>query len=228
MIASIIVTIQAKSVIEINQVDLISTTTRNETLQISLLEEQQKNAQLYEQIELYRNELSFYVKASTEAGGYSQILNEKLTQAQIMAGLTDVTGQGVIVTMKDSDFINTSGLDENNFIIHDEDILRVINVLRDAGAEAISINGERILATSEISCSGTTVSVNNNRYSAPYIIKAIGNSNEMAGALKMRQGVVEILAQWGIDVSIKEEDSIVIEAYDGFISQKYISVYDER
>lgn len=228
MLLSIVVTLQAKSVVKINEVTTTNSMARAETLQISLLEEQQKTSDLYEQLELYRDELDVYTKAATEAGGYSQILSEQLMQAQIMAGLTDVSGQGVTVTMKDSEVANVSGLDENNFIIHDEDILRVINVLRDAGAEAISLNGERILATSEISCSGSTVSINNTRYSAPYTIKAIGNSSDMSGALQMRQGVVDILAQWGIEVTVKEESTIVIEAYDGIISQKYVSILDEE
>lgn len=223
MLLSIVVTVQAKSVMQQKEVSTNSSIARAESLQISLLEEQQKTSDLYEQIEIYRNELEVYTKAATEAGGYSQILSEQLSQAQIIAGLTDVQGQGVTVTMKDSETVNVSGLDENNFIIHDEDILRVINVLRDAGAEAISLNGERIIATSEISCSGTTVSVNNTRYSSPYVIKAIGSAVDMSGALTMRQGVVDILGQWGIEISVKQESNIVIEAYDGIISNKYIT-----
>ena len=65
------------------------------------------------------------------------------------------------------------------YIIHDDDLLRVINELRAAGAEAIAINGERIVAMSEIRCAGPTLSVNNNRSAPPYEIKAIGNPNNL-------------------------------------------------
>ncbi|MFI3114521.1 MAG: DUF881 domain-containing protein [Clostridia bacterium] len=99
--------------------------------------------------------------------------------------------------------------------------MRVINELRAAGAEAISINGERILATSEIICAGSTVSVNNRKYSAPYSIKAIGNSSELYGALTMRQGVVEILSKWGIEVEVTEHENLTIEAFDGIIINKF-------
>ncbi|MFI3227267.1 MAG: DUF881 domain-containing protein [Clostridia bacterium] len=228
MLLAIVVTLQAKSVMQNKEVTTSNSIARAESLQISLLEEQQKTSDLYEQLELYRDEIELYSKAASEAGGYSQILNEQLSQAQIVAGLTDVQGPGVTVTMKDSETVNVSGLDENNFIIHDEDILRVINVLRDSGAEAISLNGERIIATSEISCSGSTVSVNNTRYSAPYVIKAIGSAVDMAGALEMRQGVVDILGQWGIEISVKQESNIIIEAFDGIISNKYITTIKDE
>ena len=61
------------------------------------------------------------------------------------------------------------------YIIHDEDLLRVLNELCAAGAEAISINDQRIVATTEVRCAGPTVSVNNVRSAPPYVIKAIGN-----------------------------------------------------
>lgn len=229
MLVSIVITVQAKSVMQIEEVSSTGALARSEALQKSLIEEQQKTTFLLEQVEIYRDKISEYTKIANEAGGETQIMYEQLRQANIIAGLTDVYGQGVVITMKDSEKANVSGLDENNFVIHDEDILRVINALRDAGAEALSLNGERIVATSEIRCSGATVSVNNNKYASPFVIKAIGNSKELKGALEMRQGVVDILAEWGIQVLIEEKESIVIDAFDGIVQNKYINeVEDEQ
>lgn len=225
MLVSTLVTVQAKSVFEekeeieeeIPDISFVYI----EDLQADLIEEQNRTRYLYEQIELYRNQLDIFQKTATEVGGYSEILNEQLTQAKLIAGLTNVYGEGVIVTMKDSDEANIYNLNENNYIIHDEDILRVINELRSAGAEAISINGERILSTSEIICAGSTVSINNRKFSAPYTIKAIGNSTELFGALTMRQGVVEILSKWGIVVDVVQYQNITIDAYDGIIINQF-------
>lgn len=229
MLVSMLVTMQAKSYFEPEEIETEVEEVKEpsisyeyiEELQANLIEEQSRTRYFYEQVELYRNQIEIYKTASIEAGGYSKILYEQLVQANLVAGLTDVSGQGVVVTMKDSEDANIYNLNENNFIIHDEDILRVINELRAAGAEAISINGERILATSEIICAGSTVSVNNRKYSAPYSIKAIGNSSELYGALTMRQGVVEILSKWGIEVEVTEHENLTIEAFDGIIINKF-------
>lgn len=223
MILSLVVTVQARSVFKNEEVDELLST-RAEELQINLLNEREQTAKLYEQLLKYKQDLEIYSKAAEQAGGYSEILAKKLEDAEITAGLTNVIGEGITVTLQDSKLANPEGFDENNFVIHDEDLLRVINEIRGAGAEAISLNGERILATSEISCTGATVSINNKKYSSPFVIKAIGNADEMTSALEMRQGVVDILAQWGIEVVIKKSEQVRIKAYDGPVIYKYASV----
>ena len=226
MLLSFLVTIQMKSVV-LNDNNKKITSVRAEELQIELSRERQKNEELYAQLLKYREELDTYSKQAEEAGGYSKILAKRVEEISILAGLTDVIGQGVEITLADSNMLNTDGLDENNFLIHDEDLLRLINELRDSGAEAISINGERLLATSEIRCSGATVSVNNTRYSAPYVIRAIGSAEDMENALTMRQGVVDILGEWGIEVVITKKNDILIEGYTGIITHKYAETESE-
>lgn len=75
-------------------------------------------------------------------------------------------GPGVTIILEDSSQANVTG-NEADYLIHDNDLLSVINELRSAGAEAISLNGERILATSEVRCTGAVVTVNGRRYAAP-------------------------------------------------------------
>ncbi|MBQ1249641.1 MAG: DUF881 domain-containing protein, partial [Selenomonadales bacterium] len=101
----------------------------------------------------------------------------------------------------------------NLYVIHDDDLLKVINELRAAGAEAISVNGQRLIATSEIRCAGPTLSVNNTRYTPPYEILAIGDPKTLDNALKMRGGIVETLRFWGIQINISKSDNIVVPAY---------------
>ena len=109
-------------------------------------------------------------------------------------------------------------------LIHDDDLLRVINELRAAGAEAIAINGERIVAMSEIRCAGPTLSVNNNRSAPPYEIKAIGNPNNLESALKLRGGVLENFKFWGIQADLSQSDDIVIPAFKGRKSFEYAKI----
>ena len=83
------------------------------------------------------------------------------------AGLVAMEGPGVVVTIDDSKIKSKAGDNQNLYIIHDDDLLRVINELRAAGAEVISINGQRLIATSEIRCAGPTLAVNKVRSAPP-------------------------------------------------------------
>ena len=120
-----------------------------------------------------------------------------------MAGTTAVKGPGVVLTIEDSKKALSSADNTNLYIIHDEDVLKVINELRAAGAEAIAINDQRLTANSEIRCAGPTISINNTRISAPYEIKAIGNAKHMANAVKMRGGVAARLSGWRILLDVR-------------------------
>ena len=88
----------------------------------------------------------------------------------------------------------------------------MLNELRAAGAEAISLNDQRIVAMSEVRCAGPTVSVNNVRSAPPYVIKAIGAPKTLTSALRLRGGVVETFEFWGIQVKIKAADKVHVPA----------------
>ena len=109
----------------------------------------------------------------------------------------------------------------DSLLIHDNDLLSVINELRSAGAEAISLNGERILATSEVRCTGAVVTVNGRRYAAPYVVFAIGDPDTLYSALTMRNGVVDVLSQWGITVKVTASDQLLIPKYNGTVEYQY-------
>ena len=131
------------------------------------------------------------------------------------AGVVPLQGPGITVTIDDSKRPSKPGENPNLYLIHDDDILKVINELWAAGAEAMSINEQRLIATSEIRCAGPTLSVNNTRYSPPYEIRVIGEPQTLENALKMRGGVIETLQFWGIQVTIKRHESLKIPAYKG-------------
>ena len=138
------------------------------------------------------------------------------------AALLPLTGEGVIVRMDDSTKKVKSGENPNLYIIHDDDLLRV------AGAEAISVNGQRLVGTSEIRCAGPTLSVNNVRSSAPFEIRAIGDKKSLENSLKMRGGVVETLSVWGIQLDITVSDDVYIPPYRGSVHQTYAHETEER
>lgn len=147
--------------------------------------------------------------------------SEAYNDMQMKAGMVAVSGPGIIVTIDDSRVAAKTGENPNLYLIHDDDLLRVVNELRAAGAEAISINGQRLIATSEIRCAGPTLSVNNVRSAPPYEISVIGDSKNLVNALNMRGGVVETLKVWGIMLDIKKVDEIIVPAYKGSFQFKY-------
>ena len=152
---------------------------------------------------------------------------KELMQLNMYAGTLEMRGPGVTVVIDDSKVAAKPGDNPNLYLIHDDDLLKVINELKAAGAEALSINNQRIIATSEIRCAGPTVSVNNVRSSPPYVIKAIGDPQSLDVSLKMRGGVIETLKFWGIQVQTKKEESITVPAYKGTFHFEYAKPFEE-
>ena len=142
-------------------------------------------------------------------------LQEELQKANMVAGLVSLEGPGVIVTLNDSTRNLQAGENSNALIIHDSDLLMVVNELKASGAEAISINGERLTSMSEIRCAGTLILVNWTKIGPPFEIKAIGNPDMLESGLLIKNGFVESLKYLGIQVHIQKSEEIEIPAYSG-------------
>ena len=170
-------------------------------------------SQRLSQTEKERDSLQDEVKKLKESTNKQETLSKDIENIKMGAGVLAVQGPGISIVIDDSKKQSKTGENLNLYLIHDDDILKVINELRAAGAEGISINEQRLIATSEIRCAGPTLSVNNTRYSPPYEIKAIGDSQTLENALKMRGGVVETLQFWGIQITIKTENNVILPAY---------------
>lgn len=143
-------------------------------------------------------------------------------QLMMKAALTNVKGPGVTVLIEDSSKPIQGGENPNLYVIHDEDILRIVNELRAGGAEAIAINDQRLIGTSEIRCSGPTITVNGKVFGAPFTVKAIGDPKTLNSALTMRGGIVDSLKHWGIKVTIKKEESVAIPAFTGAFREEHL------
>lgn len=195
----------------------------------------QENSVSYQRIEDLSNRLKQTEKEKSALNAELKNLRTRLQHGddakellplKMKAGLLQVKGQGVIVTLDDSKVAKKPIENHNLYLIHDEDLLKIINELRAAGAEALSINEQRLIGTSEIRCAGPTVSVNNIRSAPPYIIKAIGNPKTLDAALKMRGGVVDTLKFWGIHANIQIEKELSVPAYTGGFRFEYAAAAD--
>lgn len=174
--------------------------------------ETERTALLLEQREKLQNEYENYIEEYAKEIMNSELEDklELLRHYRLMAGLTDVSGEGVVITMRDANIKNDA--DPQLFLIHDMDIIRVLNELKAAGAQAIAINGERILPVSEIMCAGPTVRINRNRYPVPYVIEAIGSSSALASALE-KSHIVMLLKEYDISIKIERKSQITISRY---------------
>ncbi len=201
---------------------------RIEILQRDYKAELDKNEKLLQQVLELQNDLTKYREQVAQSGGAAKILKEELTRAETIAGLTDVTGKGIIVTMKDSNNQGVGNIvyEDGYGIVHDTNLQTILNELRAAGAEALSINDERILATSEIRCVGPTVSVNNTKLAAPFEVKAIGNPDTLENALRMPGGAIEQISFYGVDVTIKRSNKLLIKKYAGASTFKYVQAVE--
>ena len=143
-----------------------------------------------------------------------------LERAEILAGLVKVKGQGVVITLADSTDTN---IPVEAGLVHDTDLMAIVNELRAAGAEAISVNGQRIISTTAIRCVGPTIQINEVKVASPFHIKAIGDAKYLESALNIKNGIVDNFKVYGINVEVKTDNNITIDKYDNTLTLKYAS-----
>jgi len=191
-----------------------------DNLRSEVLRYKEKYDNKYEELEKAEKELEEERKKSTENNSSLEQKEDAIKQGNKMIGLTEVTGPGVIVTLSDSKNDVSTALNVNDLLVHDADILSVINELKNAGAEAISINDQRLVPTSSISCGGNIIEINGEKVGAPFVIKAIGLPEQLA-ALSRPGGYLEILKRATVGVELKKSNNITIPKYTGVINYKY-------
>lgn len=148
------------------------------------------------------------------------ILDIKSNKAH--SGQTALEGPGIIITMYDNPEERMPGFDINEDLIHDVDILNILNDLRIAGAEALSINGERVVSTSEIKCGGPIIRINGRSSATPFVIKAIGDPKLLYASVGAPGTYGDILKNlYNIGFELESADSLVIPAYSGPFNFNY-------
>ncbi|MEG6616434.1 DUF881 domain-containing protein [Peptococcaceae bacterium 1198_IL3148] len=191
---------------------------RTTQLNAEIEQKKKKVAELKEQVDEMRLTLE---KAASQPE--LSIMQSKLKTVGIMAGTTPVKGPGIEVTLNDSNIALSPDQNPNLYVLHDEDVLKVLNELKAAGAEALALNDQRLIATSEIRCVGPTILTNGNkRLAVPFVITAIGNPDTLYNSLFMKGGVAEHLKYWGIQISAKRVAEVVIPSYNGSITYEFI------
>lgn len=202
----------------------------NSGLKDQVLAWQDNNKKVYKSLEKLEAELERIRTDAIAKDSGAQELEEALKENNKLLGLTEVKGEGVVITLDDNREVNSDEvLNINQYIIHAEDLLAIVNELFNAGADAISINGQRIVNTTSIYCDGNIVRINGKMVGVPITISAIGHQERLYYALIRPEGYLEnkgylrTMMEDGTKATIQKKSDIVIPKYDGVYSYEYIN-----
>lgn len=194
------------------------TAARLEDITATLIQVTRSTQQLAAEAEGLRNVLIQY----QDGENIRSIISAELAEAKIIAGLVELQGPGVVITLGDSSM--PRDWDEDYYYIHDWYLRDLVNLLWIGGAEAISINDERIISTTEIFCGGTTIFINKNLIPPPYVIRAIGDPNNLSTSLRMGS-IYSILEEmkrsFAIIFTVQTEEAVTVPSYKGNVSFLY-------
>ncbi len=173
-------------------------------------------------IDEYKTKVNDYKNTKIKDGDITNLLEDELKTYKTLSGFNDVYGPGVMIIISDATRELYEGENPNELLVHDLDVLTIINDLKIAGAEAISINNQRVLSSTGISCSGYTIEVNGVDYGLPFIIKAIGNPNHLQAAVDGPNTTGYWLQEYGIFLEVNTRTHIKIPKFDEDISYEYL------
>ena len=165
-----------------------------------------ENVKLAEKFQNTTSELDDARNQAAQNDSSSKDTSELIKKYTIVSGKTDVTGQGIIIKYKPSD--NEAKADMV------KDLRDIVNEIKNAGAEAIEINNQRIVGTTAIEMVKNKIEINDTEVSENFIIKAIGDSNLMYSGLIRPGGTIENITESGVSIEINSENTIKINKYN--------------
>lgn len=185
-------------------------------------------SQLIERVRQMTEQINEYESSKAESGDIESAIRKKMDQIKTFSGLTDLRGQGVIVIINDGERELFEMEDPNNVLVHNMDVQNLIDDLRYAGAEAISVNGQRyVFGKTKIQCTGPTIRINNEVYAQPFIIKAIGDKHHLEAAINAPGSFGQVLRQYGVFLEVYTSVNLDVPAYGDSIRPVYMKVAED-
>ncbi len=176
----------------------------------------------YVELENAQSELESIRQEATQDDEVAEEKEQELKENNMLLGKTDVIGDGVEIVLADAETTN-SNISTSLQIIHYDDIQWVLNELKNAGAEAIEVNGERVINTTAITCEGNIIKINGVKIGSPFTIKAIGSQSLLYGALERAGSWLDEIRNDGNTAIVTKVDDITISKYSGVISYEYLN-----
>jgi uncharacterized protein YlxW (UPF0749 family) len=174
-------------------------------------------------------QLQAEAKTATDAAATddTQVGQLKTEEAPLLlvAGRQAVSGPGLVVVLDDAQSVpDDPNLDQNQLVVHQSDLQAVVNALWAGGADAVSVAGQRLIATSAVRCVGNTLLLNGRVYSPPYQIEAIGPAAAMSNELNRSPGVSlyrQAASYYGLRYTVENQQRLDLPAYDGPLALDY-------
>ena len=186
-------------------------------LRDNILRFQDKYNDSYNILEEENNKLDNLIKELAKKDETEIDYPSELKRLNALLGYYDVEGQGIVITVQDGDTKTSYG---DNWV-HDGDLYKIVNMLKSGGAEAISINDERIVNNTAITCAGNIVMINGKKIGSPFVIEAIGLTEKLYGTVTVTDSYLKLMEEDGVKVDIEKKDKIKIKKYNGVYSFNY-------
>jgi uncharacterized protein YlxW (UPF0749 family) len=187
-----------------------------------LIQREQKTAiDLRNQVAQLRKQVDDLRKSSAGQQSGATAIEQQVSDARLAAGLDGLRGPGLRVVLDDSDLKHSPSGNVNDLVIHSQDVQAAVNALWRAGAEAVSINKERLVSTSAVLCVGNTLLLNGTVHSPPYDIVAIGATRDRFDTDPLVHQLHEDADAFGLRFSITHADDLDVPAFVGAIQPHY-------
>jgi uncharacterized protein YlxW (UPF0749 family) len=197
------------------------TTQERTPLVETAIELQRQHDQLRDQITDLRKQIAALEEQGQGTTELVRELNHQLEQARIAAGLIPLAGTGLVLQLNDSSLPIPDGADEADYLVTARDIRTVVAELWLAGAEAISVNGERITVSTGILDIGHTILINSAYLSPPYQVSAIGPPDlleQLGLSAGWRDFIQTRRGTFGLDIAFAEPPEVDVPAFAGSLT----------
>ena len=184
--------------------------------------EQRSAAQLSTDVASLRAEVTKARAAAAQQAGGRPDRQQALEAASLAAGLRAVRGPALRATLRDSTLdVPPEGGNVNDLVIHSQDVQAVVNALWRAGAEAMTINGQRLVSSSAVLCVGNTLLLNGTVHSPPYVVTALGAKKESFDDDRLVKRLRSDAQTFGLGFAVERVSSVELPPYGGSTKLHY-------
>lgn len=204
-----VISMQFKTARETNITDIQNM--NEDELKKEIISLQNKIEQVNDKLIETNSKIQEYEEALSKGRATSDVIEKEHKETLMLAGLTDVEGEGIILKLEDNE-------EEQ---ITSNHLLNLVNELKYAGAEAISINGNRITNYTDIVDVNYVIMIDGIKLSSPYEVKAIGNQTVLSSTLNSKDGFIKTYKETGVTITMNEEKNVKIQKYNKELKLKY-------
>lgn len=219
IIIGIMIALQMKSIGDLGG---LVTTQRADEMLIEINEMEKEKEKLIMKVNELEDSISIFENQAADNNDVVEKMLQDTSMAKAQAGYTDLVGPGVVVTL---DYTDDDDFDP--FTFNSELLLLVVNELNASGAEAIAINEERIVNSSEIRLAGNHININGKKNAYPFVFKVIGDAKTLSSALNIRGGIFDLLELNYIEVTLEESNKLTVPKYSGTLNFTHAKPVDK-